>query len=116
MPVDFGEIAAYHHYEAARHYALAQAALDRGCPADAEFQAGQAARWEEAAREQKIGMMQQPARPSAKRRPNFPPPAPPIPLAVVWLLAVVRAVKRIAAAFGPAVVKQSAPSDDSSLR
>jgi hypothetical protein len=25
MPADFGDIAAYHHEEAARHYALAQA-------------------------------------------------------------------------------------------
>jgi len=116
MPVDFADVTAYHLEEAARHYALAQAARNRGCPADAEFQTGQAARWEEAAREQKIGMMQQPARPSTKRRPNFPPPAPPMPHAFVWLLAVVRAVKRIAAAFGPAVVKQSAPSGDSSLR
>ncbi|HEY1209854.1 MAG TPA: hypothetical protein VGE85_10835 [Terracidiphilus sp.] len=116
MPADFGEIAAYHHYEAARHYALAQEALDRGCKAEAEFQTGQAARWEQAAREQKIGMMQQPARPSAKRRPYFPPPAPPTPLASVWRLAVVRAVKRIAAAFGPAMVKRTAPSGDSSLR
>jgi hypothetical protein len=115
MPANLGEITAYHHQEAARHYALAQSALDLGCKAEAEYQAGLAARWEQVAREQKSGMMQQPARPNAKRRPNIPPPAPPTSLAVVWLLAVVRAVKRITKAFGPAMVKQSAPSGNSSL-
>ena len=36
-------------------------------------------------------------------------------LAVVCLLAIVRAVKRIGVAFRPAMVKRSAPSGDSSL-
>jgi hypothetical protein len=69
MPADFGDITAFHHEEAARHYALAQAARDRGCLADAEFQTGLAARWEEAAQEQKIGMRQAPSRRMAKHRP-----------------------------------------------
>ena len=68
MPVDFGDITAYHHEEAARHYALAQAARDRGSLAEAEFQAGLAARWDEAAQEQKIGMSHTPSRRMAKQR------------------------------------------------
>jgi len=116
MPTDFGDIAAFHYQEAARHRALAQAALDRGCTAEAEYQAGQAARWEQAAREQKIGMMRQPGLSNAKRRPNFPPPAPPMPLTVALLLAVARAFKRIAAAFSPAIAKPGAPHVNLSLR
>jgi len=48
MPTDFGEITAYHREEAARHYAMAQAARDRECFGEAEYQACLAARWDEA--------------------------------------------------------------------
>jgi hypothetical protein len=65
MPVDFADVTAYHLEEAARHYALAQAARDRGSLAEAEFEAGLAARWEEVAEEQKIGMQQTPSRRTA---------------------------------------------------
>jgi hypothetical protein len=117
MPVDFGEITAYHHEEAARHRALAKAARDRGCPADAEYQAGLAARWEEVAQEQKIGMRQAPSRRVAKQRPHSPPPQPPpMPLAVVCLLAVERGVKRIAAAIRHSIIKRSTPIHGLTLR
>jgi hypothetical protein len=116
MPVDFGEITAYHHEEAARHRALAKAARDRGCPADAEYQAGLAARWDEAAQEQKIGMRQAPTRRVAKQRPQRPQPPPPIPLAVVCLLTVERCVKRIAAAIRHSIVKRSTPFNGLQLR
>ena len=112
MPVDFGEIAAYHKKEAARHYALAKAARDRGCPADAEYEAGLAARWNEAAQEQKIGMRQAPSRRVAKQEPKRrPPEPPPMTLPVVCLLAVVRGFKHIAAAIRHSMVKRSAPFD-----
>jgi hypothetical protein len=62
MPANLGDITAYHKEEAARHYALAQAARDRGWIEEAEYQAGLAARWEEAAQEQRVGMRQQPTR------------------------------------------------------
>ena len=113
MPANFGDIAAFHHEEADRHYALAQAARDRGCLAEAEYQAGLAARWDEAAREQRIGMRQQPAHTSEKQRPNCPPP---MPLAIVYLLAVVRGVKRIARAIRHPMVKRRAPFDRLPLR
>jgi hypothetical protein len=117
MPVNFGDITAFHNEEAARHHALAQAARDRGCLADAEFQAGLAARWEEAAQEQKIGMRQAPSRRMAKQRPNIrPPQSPPRPLAIVSMLAVVRGVKRIVTAMRQPTVKRSTPLDGLSLR
>jgi hypothetical protein len=112
MPVDFGEITAYHKEEAARHYALAQAARDRGSLAEAEFQASLAARWDEVAQEQKIGMRQEPSRRMANQRPirRFPEPQP-MPFAVVCLLAVVRGFKRIAEAIHPSMTKRSDPID-----
>lgn len=116
MPVNYGEIAAFHHEQAARHYALAQAARDRGSLADAEYQAGQAARWEEAAQEQKIEMRQQPACSVARRKPHCRPlQPPPMPIAIVCLFAVVRCVKRIAAAILQLTARRSAPVDGLSL-
>jgi hypothetical protein len=114
MPANFGEIATYHHEEAARHYALAQAARDRGCLAEAEYQTGLAARWDEAAQEQEIGKIQMPSRRIAKQRPHYPPP--PMPLAVTCLLAVERCVKRIAVAIHHSIIKRSAPIDELPLR
>ena len=113
MPANFGDIAAFHHEQADRHYALAQAARNRGCLAEAEYQAGLAARWDEAAQEQKIGMGQQPTHPSAKQRPNSPPP---MPLAIVCILAFMRGINRIAAAIRPPMVKRSAPFNTLSHR
>jgi hypothetical protein len=115
MPVDFGEITAYHHEEAARHRALAQAARDRGCPADADYQAGLAARWDEVAQQQKIDMRQAPSRRMAMQRPHRPQP-PPMPFVVACLLAVVRGFKQIAAAFRPPATKRSVPINGLSLR
>ncbi len=117
MPVDFGDITAFHHEEAARHYALAQAARDRGSFAEAEFQTGLGARWDEVAQEQKIGMRQMPSRRRPKQMPNRRPPQPtPMTFAADCLPAVVRGVKRIAAAIRQFVVKRSAPVDGLPLR
>jgi hypothetical protein len=117
MPANFGEIATYHQQEAARHYALAQAARDRGSLAEAEYQAGLAARWDEVAQEQKIGMMQAPSRSRSMQGPHSPPqPPPPMPLAVACLLAVERGVKRITAAIRQAITKRHAPVHGLTLR
>ncbi len=62
MPVDFADVTAYHLEEAARHHKLAQAARNLGCIEEAEYQDVLAARWEEVAQEQKIGMQQTPSR------------------------------------------------------
>jgi hypothetical protein len=117
MPANFGEIATYHQKEAARHYALAQAARDRGCLAEAEYQAGLAARWDEAAQEQKVGMGQAPSRRRPKQGPHCPPqPPPPMPLAVACLLAAERGVKRIAASIRQSIIKRNAPIHGLTLR
>jgi hypothetical protein len=117
MPANFGEIATYHQEEAARHYALAQAARDRGSLAEAEYQDGLAARWEEAAQEQKIGMRQAPSRRRSRQGPHgLPQQPPPMSLAVVCLLAVERGAKRIAAAIRQSIIKRSAPFNGLTLR
>jgi hypothetical protein len=114
MPADFGDITTYHHEEAARHYALAQAAREQGCLAEAEFQAGLAARWDEAAREQKIGMRQTPDQSKATQKPDCPPP-PPMPRTIICLMAVMRGVKCIAATLRQFVFRRSAPINGLSL-
>lgn len=114
MPTNFGEIAGYHQQEAARHYALAQAARDRGSLSEAEFHTTMGARWDEAAQEQKIGKIQMPSHRMAKQRPHCPPP--PVSLAVTCLLAVERCVKRIADAIHHCIIKRNAPIDELPLR
>ena len=117
MPADFGDITAFHHQEAARHYARAQAARDLGCIEEADYQAGLAARWEEAAQEQKIGMQVTPSRRMANQRPKQRPSEPPhMPFTVVCLLAIERGVKRIAEAIHYSIIKRSAPFEGLSLR
>jgi len=117
MPTDFGEITAYHREEAARHYAMAQAARDRECFGEAEYQAYLAARWDEAAREQMIVMRREPARHAAYRRPGYQSPEPRrIPFTVVCWLAIRRGIKRIALAIRQPLPKRTAPIEWLSLR
>jgi hypothetical protein len=54
MPSDFGEIAKSQLMYAARYKELAQAAYDRGSYSEAEYLSAMAARYTEAAQEQKI--------------------------------------------------------------
>jgi hypothetical protein len=117
MPADFGEIAAYHRQEAARHYALAQAARDRECYGEAEYQTGLAARWDQAAREQRIEMRRDPVRPIANHRPNRRPPEPQhTRSAAACLLAVLRGVQRIAAAIRQSLAKLNVSRHGLTLR
>jgi len=71
MPANFGEIATYHSRLAVQHMALAQAARDRGDLNAAEYNRELAARYIEAAEEQKTAMSQAPDRRAANqaRRP-----------------------------------------------
>lgn len=120
MPADFGDIAAYHREEAARHYAMAQAARDRDNFGEAEYQTRMAARWEEAAREQQIAMRQEPARQNATRRPNRRSPQPPqpahIPGAVHSMSAVPRVIKRAFQTIHQSLHGRTAPIEGLSLR
>ena len=110
MPANLGDITTYHLEEAARHHALAQAARAQGCFAEAEYQEGLAARWEEAAQEQKIGVQQHPTRRMSTQRPIYPAPKTTSkPFSVICWLAVVRGLKRIAAALHPSMVKPRTP-------
>lgn len=116
MPADFGEIAAYHHMEAARHYALAQAAREQESFGEAEYQAELAARWDEAAREQTIEMRREPARHIANQGLHRWPPEPErVPSAAACLGAVQHGAQRIALAI-QSLAKRNAPSHGLSLR
>jgi hypothetical protein len=118
MPSDFGDMTAYHREEAARHYALAQAARECGNLGEAEYQAGLAVRWDEVAREQKVEMLLEPARQTADQRPKHWPLEPQrrIPLTIVCLLALLRGVRRIAAAMRQFRHRRTAPIEGLSLR
>ena len=116
MPADFGDITAFHRQEAARHYALAQAARDRGSLAEAEYQAGMAARWDEVAQEQKIEMRQKPGPSIANQAPNRRPPEPQrISFAAACVLAVLRGAERIITAIRQPMSGRSAPFHGLSL-
>jgi len=89
---------------------MAKAARDRGCLADADYQAGLAARWEEVARQQVTTMRKTPARRIAKPRQIFPAAKTlPEPFSVVCRLAVVRGLQHIAAVLSPTMVKPEIP-------
>jgi hypothetical protein len=70
MPANFGEIANYHHRLAAQHMELARAARDAGDPNAAEYNRELAARYIEAAEEQKSAMSQAPGRALANQAPR----------------------------------------------
>jgi hypothetical protein len=110
MPANIGDITTYHLEQAARHHALAQAARDRGCTAEAEYQEGLAARWEEVARQQKFGTRQLSNHHMARQRSIYPAPnTPPKPFSVISWMAVVRSLKSIAALFHPSMAKPRIP-------
>jgi hypothetical protein len=117
MPANFGEIARYHRQEAVRYQAQAQASRERGNLGEAEYLAGQAARHEEAAREQKIEMRQDPAAFNANPRPNrYSPERQPTPLAAARQPALRRCAARLVAAMRRFLPKRSAPFRGLSLR
>jgi soluble lytic murein transglycosylase-like protein len=70
MPANFGEIANYHSRLAAQHMALARAARDAGDDNAAEYNRELAARYIEAAEEQKTAMSQAPGRQAANQAPR----------------------------------------------
>ena len=70
MPANFGEIASYHHRRAAQHMELARIARDAGDPNAAEYNRQLAARYIEAAEEQRTAMSQAPGCATANRAPR----------------------------------------------
>jgi hypothetical protein len=116
MPADFGEITAYHHQEATRLYALAQEARELGCLDEADYLAGQAARWEEAALEQQTEM-HRPPRQVASQSPFLTlPEEPHIHPLIKWPMAIVHGVRCGAAGLGQFIFKRRTPITSLSLR
>ena len=114
MPADFGDITAYHREEAARHYALAQAARERESHGEAEYHTTMAIRWYETAREQKTAM-REPVRHIAHQKSNYRPSEPLIEPRAPFA-GFLAAVSRMVQAIGQALPRRTAPIEGLSLR
>lgn len=133
MPANFGEIANYHSRLAAQHMALAQAARDAGDDNTAEYNRQLAARYIEAAEEQKLSMSQAPGyaavnqaprpwaqqgKPAAKPAPKLAPKpvlkaassrtVKPAPLTVTCLSALCRGAGSLAATLQQSLARANA--------
>jgi len=102
LPTNFGDIAHHHRRIAARYRQLAVAARNCGRFWEADYHEQLAARYVQAAQEQKVAMRQEPGAPAAERklRPwtliREPNPAAPAGWASVQILAgqLVRSIRR----------------------
>jgi hypothetical protein len=110
MPANFGEIAGFHSRMAARYLALAEAARDRGDLTTANYHADQAARYFEAAEEQKLAMSQAPGRTiqTQKARP-WSQKQERAPRAAGSLLAVLRGAGQMATAIRQSISRRGTP-------
>jgi hypothetical protein len=108
LPIDFGDIVHYNKRIAARHYLRAQIARDCGKCSEADYHAQLAARYIEAAREQKVAMRHEPgsAVENRKLRPwtTLPEPAP---AAATGWSAFRRLARQLAAAFRQSTSRRS---------
>jgi hypothetical protein len=95
MPANFGEIANYHSRLAVQHMALAEAARDAGDLNAAEYNRQLAARYIEAAEEQKMVMSQAPYRGTVLQAPRPWTQKPPQRLKPVRKLADKPAAKAV---------------------
>jgi hypothetical protein len=110
MPANFGEIAGFHSRMATRYLTLAKAARDRGDLTTANYHADQAARYLEAAQEQKLAMSHAPGRSAADQKPRQWSPKPKsVPLATAGWLAVLRGAGHMASALRQSISKRGAP-------
>lgn len=117
MPANFGEIAEYHSRIAARYLALAQAARDEGNLAEAHYRIELAARYIQAAEEQRIVMRQESGPSIAPQSPRLWSPeaqqsARPAP---ARLQAVLHGAGQIASAIRQYMVKRNEPFHGLSL-
>lgn len=116
MPADFGEIANYHNRLATRHLVLARIAREAGDLSAADYQAQMAARYIEAAEEQKMAMSQPASRPA-----THPAQSPwalkpePSPVADIRRAALPRLFRQFAAAIGQFIPSREAPFQGLSL-
>lgn len=96
MPTDFGDIVDYHRQESAKYLILSEAARARGEIGEAEYLAGQSARYLEVVRQQEIGKQQEPGSAAAKQMHRHWPPEPGLaPPASDRLPTVLRVVESI---------------------
>ncbi|MGA2276973.1 MAG: hypothetical protein ABSG00_05155 [Terracidiphilus sp.] len=117
MPANFGEIASYHSRLAARYLALAQSARDEGNFAEAEHQTALAARYIQAAQEQRIAMRTEPFSVVKNvRAKGWPMEQPRRPLIAVCLLAAMRGPGQIARAIRQSLPKRKEPFHSLTLR
>ncbi|MGA2834237.1 MAG: hypothetical protein ABSE55_14300 [Terracidiphilus sp.] len=117
MPADFGDITAYHREEAARHFALAQAARERESFGEADYHASMAVRWYEAAQEQKIEMRQEPAvRHIAYRKSNYRAPEPLMQRRPSFVAGFLSAIKRKSQAILHSLTGSHVPMEGLSIR
>jgi hypothetical protein len=125
MPANFGEIANYHQRLAAQHLALAKAARDAGDINTAEYNHQLAARYVEAAEEQRMAMSVAPGQQAAYQTPcrlatetncattrapklaSKPSPKR-IPIAVTCLSALCRGAGSVAASLQQSLTKANA--------
>jgi hypothetical protein len=107
MPTDYGDIVDYHRQESAKYLLLSKAARARGEIGEAEYLAGQSARYLEAVRQQEIGKQQEPGRVAVKQMPRRWPPEPELaPSASARLPVVLRAVESIVTTMRHAIFKR----------
>lgn len=90
MPAQYGEIVGYHRREAARHEKLAQEALARKSPGEAEYLLKLAATHRDAALEQEIVIEQEAAATSAQPDQNQKPKERQLSFAARCVLAVLK--------------------------
>ncbi len=116
MPANFGEIASYHNRLAAQYLALARTAHKEGDLSLADYNTQMAARYIEAAEEQRTAMSELPGRPAAQPAPRPWIPAPKrAPLATACLSAIRRGAGSIAAALQHSISRRSASIQSLSL-
>lgn len=115
MPADFGDITAYHREEAARHYALAQAARECESYGEAEYHTSMAIRWYEVAREQKTAM-REPVRHVAYQSSNYRPTEPLIEQRAPFAAGFLSAAKRMVQAIRQFLPGRTAPIEGLSIR
>jgi hypothetical protein len=112
MPTNFSEIADYHTRIADQHHALAQAAEHQGNLSEAGYHAELAARYDQAAQEQRSAMQHEPGSSTQDQKPrHWPLEPPPASLAASGVLAVLRGAGHVATAIRQSISRRNPPSN-----
>jgi hypothetical protein len=115
LPTNFGEIASYNKRIAARFYLRSQIERNCGKFSEAEYHSQLAARYIQAANEQRIEMSRTPGRPVVFQRPRpWTFNSQPGPLAACWF-AVQSLVGKLATAVRRSIARRKMPLQSLSL-